>query len=110
MADDALRMNRLSLRFADARVEASFAEEHAQKSLRPIRIAFITGAVFLAFALTVSIYSSHIMSGAFNKWLMVIGIGACVAFHVASAMPSFLRWQQQATLVAVCIFSWLGPN
>ena len=64
MTDDALRMNRLSLRFADAGVEDSFAVAHAQKSLRPNRIAFTTGADFLAMALTVSIYSTHILSGA----------------------------------------------
>ena len=105
MDDDTLRMNRLSLRFVDARVEASFAEEQARKSLRPIRIAFITGAVFLAIASMVTTYFPHLLPGVLNKWYLVIGIGGCVAFYVASPMPFFLRLQQQATLVILCIFS-----
>ena len=95
MVDDTIRMNRFSLRFSDAQIEASFVEEQARKSLRPIRIALITGAVFLAIASMVTTYFSHLLPGVLNKWYLVIGIGGCVAFYVASPMPFFLRLQQQ---------------
>jgi len=38
MSNDAFRMNRFTLRFADAAVEAAYSAEHARKSVRPIRI------------------------------------------------------------------------
>jgi class 3 adenylate cyclase len=41
MNADTARMNRLTLRFADAGLEKAFAEEQARKSLRPIRIALV---------------------------------------------------------------------
>ena len=41
MKADTTRMNRLTLRFADAGLEQVFAEEQARKSLRPIRVALV---------------------------------------------------------------------
>jgi hypothetical protein len=38
MSNDAFRMNRFTLRFADAAVEAAYSAEHARKSVRAIRI------------------------------------------------------------------------
>lgn len=39
------QMRRLTLRFADAALEAAFAEDQARKSLRPIRIALVCAGV-----------------------------------------------------------------
>ncbi len=48
MNPDTARMHRLTLRFADAGMEAAFAEEQARKSLRPVRIALVfAGALAL---------------------------------------------------------------
>lgn len=41
MTAESARMNRLTLRFADAGLEKAFTEEQARKSLRPIRIALV---------------------------------------------------------------------
>ena len=43
------RMNRLTLRFADAELEKAFAEEQARNSLRPIRIALVCAAAITLF-------------------------------------------------------------
>ena len=39
MNADAFRMNRFTLRFAGADVEAAYAQEQARKAVRPVRIA-----------------------------------------------------------------------
>ena len=110
MADDALRMNRLSLRFADVRVEASYVKEQAQKSLRPIRIALIAAVIFFAalLALSVAPFLPQVFPGDLNIGVAVIGLGYCAAFYVASHTPLFLHWQQQVTLVTMCLFSALA--
>lgn len=107
MADDTLRMNRLSLRYTDARIEASFAEEYAQKSLRPIRIALITGALF--FAAVLVLVATHLLPpllpSDFGMTMTMVGLVFCVAFYAASRTSLFLRLQQQATFGLACIFS-----
>ncbi|MCX7166386.1 MAG: hypothetical protein NTV11_08935 [Rhodocyclales bacterium] len=49
MNADTARMNRFTLRFADAELEQAFAEEQARKSLRPIRIALVCAAAITLF-------------------------------------------------------------
>lgn len=44
------QMHRLTLRFADVALERAFAEDQAEKSLRPIRIALVCAAVATAAA------------------------------------------------------------
>src|SRR5258706_836947 len=90
----AVRMNRLSLRFADARVEASFAEEQARKSLRPVRIAFITMAVLTALLALALHLMPHLQGGLRAQRLALVGVGFCAGFYAASYSQLFLRWQQ----------------
>jgi hypothetical protein len=49
MSDNAARMHPLSLRFADAGLEAAFAEEQARKAARPLRMACLLGTVAAVF-------------------------------------------------------------
>ena len=107
MTDDQIRMNRLSLRFADARLEASFTEEQARKSLRPIRIALISVATLMAIMSLVVIYRFPYLlaSGMRMHRAMVVVLGLCAAFYAASHMPSFLRLQQQLLVIMVCMLA-----
>jgi len=49
MNTDSTGMHPLTLRFADAGLEATFAEEQARKSLRPIRIALVGAGALMLF-------------------------------------------------------------
>ena len=104
MSDDPVRMNRLSLRFADARLEASFAEDQARKSLRPIRIALISaGAITAITTLAVILRFRYLLDAGIDmQKAMVIAVVLCAIFYAASHMPSFLRHQQAALLLMVC--------
>ncbi|MEK6245535.1 MAG: adenylate/guanylate cyclase domain-containing protein [Pseudomonadota bacterium] len=111
MSDDALRMNRLTLRFASAVVEAAYAEEHARKAVRPIRIAL----VFLS-ALTAAYYvlATHVFHGV----LVVTGttllrgtVSALVAYAVVYALthlPVFVKRQQLILFLVVCVMLSIG--
>src|SRR5258706_8848392 len=92
---DAVRMDRLSLRFADARVEASFAEEQARKSLGPVRVALVTiiiGSMLLALAFR---FMPHLLrAGSRMPWIVLSGAGIGIAFYALSRSQFFLHRQQ----------------
>ena len=67
MSHDALRMKRLTLRFAGAEVEAAFREDQAGKAIRPVRIALVCLCILMVgyYVLTI-----HVFKG------IVVGFGA----------------------------------
>src|SRR5258706_15938858 len=81
---DAVRMNRLSLRFADARVEGLFAEEQARKSLRPVRVAFVTMAVLTALLALALHLMPYLHGGSIAQRLSLVGVSFCAMFYAAS--------------------------
>src|SRR5258706_7284217 len=103
---DAVRMDRLSLRFADARVEASFAEEQARKSLRPMRVALVTiivGSVVLGLAFR---FLPHVLrAGPRMPWIVLSGAGIGAAFYALSRSGVFLRRQQWMMVALACLLS-----
>ena len=46
-------MNRLTLRFSDAGAEALYAQQHARKAIRPVRIGLVFACV-----MTVAVYAA----------------------------------------------------
>ena len=70
-----MRMNRFTLRFADAEMEAAFADEQARKAVRPARIALVVlGALQLGnYVLTIHVFKSIVVGiGALNTLLTTI--------------------------------------
>ena len=103
---DAFRMNAFSLRFADARVEASFAEEQARKSLRPVRVALVTMILLTVILALAFRYLPHLLpAGSLAQWIVLGGAGICAAFLALSHSQLFLRRQQAVMLVVACLAS-----
>ena len=105
MNDDALRMDRLTLRFAGAAVEAAYAEEHARTSVRPIRI--VLAAIVVLAVLWYLLVSSGIVvrPGGGLEGPMAVMIVLCAIVYVLSRRPLFLRWQQTILFAVFCLFS-----
>jgi signal transduction histidine kinase len=105
MSAAAARMHPLSLRFADAGLEAAFAEEQARKALRPLRMACLLG--------TVASVSFGLLGQVFpppgGRTGLAVGLAAMLAVFVLtyalSHTPSFLRGQQAIMLTGVCVES-----
>ena len=109
MSDDAFRMNRFTLRFADAAVEAAYAEEHARKSVRPIRIvlAAIIVMVVLLSLLIIILVPFGIMPrpGRNMERGAVVMILLCAIVYALSRQPLFLRRQQAILFAVFCLLS-----
>lgn len=105
MKPDTARMNRLTLRFADAELETAFAEEQARKSLRPIRIALVCAAALLLFLLWPAIVWA---SPSTREWmpgivaLVLVTVGFCYAL---THTKSFLYRHQWMMLAMACVMS-----
>ena len=102
---NAARMNRLTLRFADAELEKAFAEEQARKSLRPIRIALVCAAaitLFLVWPATfwISPSTREWMSGIVAMTLATVGL--CYAL---THRQIFLYRHQRLMLAMACVMS-----
>jgi class 3 adenylate cyclase/energy-converting hydrogenase Eha subunit E len=104
MNADAARMNRLTLRFADANLEASFAEEQARKSLRPIRIALLFAGAFFLISSPGLVKLAPYVREEVPRMLAVAltTIGICYAFTYAQI---FLRRHQWMMLALVSVMS-----
>lgn len=109
MDADAFRMNRFTLRFAGADMEAAFADEQARKAVRPIRIALVVlGALQVGnYVLTVHVFKSIIVGiGALNTLLTTIeGLLLYAVFYALSYQPIFLKRQQLIMLLLACLIS-----
>jgi len=97
-------MHRLTLRFADAGMEAAFAEEQARKSLRPIRIALIC-ACALALAswpaiIRIAPYAQEQMPRIVATVLATLGL--CFALTHTQV---FLHRHQWMMLALACVMS-----
>ncbi len=105
MKTDAARMNRLTLRFTDAKLEASFAEEQARKSLRPIRIALVSaGALFLLVLWPVAIWVDSSMLEQMPRIiaLALTTLGLCYALTHTQV---FLLRHQWIMFAMACLMS-----
>ena len=105
MSDDAARMHPLSLRFADAGLEAAFAEEQARKAARPFRMACLLGtasAVFLGLL-------GQVFPSPGRRAGLAVSLAAMLAVFVLtyalSRTPSFLRCHQAIVLAGACVIS-----
>jgi len=109
MNDGAFRMNRLTLRFADAAEEAAYAEEHARKSVRPIRIvlAAIVVLMVLVYLMFISLVPLGIIArpGENMARALVVVILFCAILYALSRQPMFLRRQQTILFAVMCLFS-----
>ncbi len=110
MSVAAMRMNRLTLRYADADAEQAFALEQAQKSLRPIRVALIVVAAIstiLAAMVLLGIYVIPGLIGADTHLRRGAGIGLafCTIVYAVTHSRFFIRRHQWVLFAVVCAIS-----
>ena len=106
MTDDQIRMNRLSLRFADARLETTFAGEQAQKSLRPIQVAIIVVAVMLVAAVSLAVFVFPNTYGSNPRlWTVGVALTACAVAYAVTRSRFFIDWNQWVLFAIVCAIS-----
>jgi len=79
------RMHRLTLRFADAGLEAAFAEEQARKAVRPVRIvlACLCAGAVAFYVLTIHVFHHVLVSVSPSVIFraMVITLALCVVVY-----------------------------
>ncbi|MDP2821348.1 MAG: adenylate/guanylate cyclase domain-containing protein [Sulfuritalea sp.] len=105
MNSNTTRMDRLTLRFADAELERAFAEEQARKSLRPIRIALVCAAAITLFFLWPALVwvNSPIQEQMPGIAAMVLAtVGLCYAL---THRRIFLYRHQWMMLAMACVMS-----
>jgi len=109
MDNDAFRMNRFTLRFAGADVEAAFAEEQARKAVRPVRIALACLGALQAgnYVLTIHVFKSIVVGiGASNLLRMTIeALIGYAALYALTYRPVFLKRQQLIMFLVACLIS-----
>ena len=105
MSDDAARMNRFSLRFADVGLEASFAEEQARKSQRPLRLVslWVGGIVLVTWALAGVLFSQVPHAHARIAVPMIVILGVLALGYLLFTAPRFLRFQQLIVITGMCV-------
>ena len=116
MGDDALRMNRFSLRFAAPGLEAAFTADQARKVLRPVRIG---GLVAIAVVICISVlvdwtapYAPQARALAFaQSFAMLAIIALAYALSYAQAFP---KYYGTVGVVMVCalsaVFAWIAAT
>ncbi len=109
MNDDTFRMNRFTLRFAGADMEAAFAAEQARKAVRPVRIALVVLAALNVgqYVLTIHVFKSIVVGiGALNTLLTTIGALLLYAtFYALTYRPVFLKRLQPVMFLLACLIS-----
>jgi class 3 adenylate cyclase len=104
MTGVAMHMNRLTLRFPDAELEQSFAEEQARKALRPIRITLVcAGAGMLPVwpaIIQIAPSMQERMPGIVA--LLFSALGAC---YMLTRTQVFLHRHQWVMLALTCAMS-----
>jgi class 3 adenylate cyclase len=107
--DNAFRMNRFTLRFAGADMEAAFAEEQARKAVRPVRIALAClGALSVGnYVLTIHVFKGIVVGiGALNMlYATIAGLVAYAVVYALTYRPVFLRRQQLIMFLFACLGS-----
>jgi len=107
MRDDAALMNRFSLRFADAGLEASFAEEQALKAKRHLRIVvpWSAGIMVIMWALA-GVVIPDVPDVHMRIAVPVIAaLGALALGYALFDTPLFLRFHQLVSMTFMCIVS-----
>ena len=103
------RMNRLTLRFADAGLESVYAQEQARKALRPVRIALVcASALVLAYyVLTIHVFPRMVVGigSAATLRLTISGVLLCALVYALTYRPVFLKRQQLIMFLVVCVMS-----
>ncbi len=104
MNADTARMHRLTLRFKDAELEQSFAEEQARKSLRPVRITLASAGALMFFVWpAINRIAPSMQEHMPGIVVMVLAtIGACYAL---THTQIFLRRNQWVMLALACAMS-----
>ena len=104
MNADSTHMHRLTLRFADAGLEAAFAQEQARKALRPIRIALVCAG---AGALVVWPAAIRIMPSIQEQIprMMALLLATLAICYALTHTPVFLRRHQWLMLALSCVMS-----
>lgn len=109
MDADAFRMNRFTLRFAGADMEAAFADEQARKAVRPVRIALVVlGALQVAnYVLTIHVFKSIVVGiGALNTLFSTMeALLLYAVVYALSYRPIFLKRQQLIMFLLACLIS-----
>lgn len=102
-------MNRFTLRFADAEVEAVFAGEQALKAVRPVRIALACLAAISVFLYVLSIHVfKSIIVGVDATSMLRTMIGSLVVYSLVYALTyhrGFLKRQQVIMFILACAVS-----
>ncbi len=109
MNSDTARMHRLTLRFADAGLEAAFAEEQARKAVRPVRIALacVSALIVGFYVLTVHVFHGLVV-GIGGPHMLRVTIGAlawCAVVYALTYRPVFVKRQQLIMFLVVCVMS-----
>jgi hypothetical protein len=108
MSDDALRMNRFTLRFADAAVEAAYAEEHARKAVRPVRIALICVSALTVAYYVLAVHVFHrvlVVTGTTLLLRTVSALAVCAVVYALAHLRVFVKRQQLIMFFVVCVMS-----
>ena len=107
MSDDAARMHRFSLRFADAELEASFAEEQARKAQRTVRVVMPwTFAILLvAWALGGVTFSEIPDVHAHFAVPTIMALGVVALGYALTFSPRFVRFHQPIMMTGMCAMS-----
>ena len=105
MKPDTARMNRFTLRFADADLEKAFAEEQARKSLRPIRIALVCAAAITLFLVSPLVFWVSPHAREWMPEIVTMVLAMTVLCYALTHRPVFLRRHQWVMLVMACVMS-----
>jgi class 3 adenylate cyclase len=108
MVEGALRLHPVTLRFGAADIEAAYAEDHACKAVRPVRIALA------GLAILVLVY--YVVASSVSQQVLVVGgtallrptvlmIVGCAVFYAITWLPAFMRRQQLVLFLIVCLMS-----
>ena len=104
MHDNATLISRYSLRFAQAGLEASFAEEQARKLQRPLRLVglWAGGIVLVLWALAGVTFPQIPHAHARIAVPMIVVLGTMALGYALLNTPRFLRHQQLILMTGTC--------
>jgi signal transduction histidine kinase len=105
MSEEATRMHPLSLRFVDAGLEASFAEEQARKAVRPGRMTCLCAAAVMSLLWVLVLVFDPLREGRTRATAMLAVFLAFTAlFYAFTYTRGFLRHHQIATAPWMYLF------
>ncbi len=114
MGDDALRMNRFSLRFADPGLEAAFTSDQVRKVLRPVRVVgLVVIAVVFCFWVLLNHTTSQVPQARALFFVPTFAILAILALAYAlTYTKAFLKGYGTGAVIIVCaisaVYAWIA--